>query len=74
MTRTKTTKIRSYEKDNEYLKLLALKISAKLERVTTTAEVLNGIIEEIREERSDSINEVSSILSNRIRRNLQNNC
>jgi hypothetical protein len=67
MTRKKTTKVRAYEEDNEVLKLLALKISAKLERVTTTAEVLHGIIEEVKQKRGDSIDEISAILSARIK-------
>jgi hypothetical protein len=67
MTRKKTTKVRAYEEDNELLKLLALKVSAKLERITTTAEVLHEIIEEVKQKRGDSIDQVSAILSSRIK-------
>jgi hypothetical protein len=70
MTSKKTTKVRTYVEDNEYLKLLALKVSAKLERITNTAEILNGIIKEVKQERGNSIEQVSAMLSNRIKRNL----
>jgi hypothetical protein len=70
MTSKKTTKVRTYVEDNEYLKLLALKVSAKLERITNTAEILNGIIEEVKQERGNSIEQVSAMLSDRIKRSL----
>jgi DNA polymerase III delta prime subunit len=70
MTRRKTTKVRAYEEDNEILKLLALKISAKLEKITTTAEVLSAIIEEVKQKRADSIEQISAKLSDRIKSNL----
>jgi hypothetical protein len=70
MTSKKTTKVRTYVEDNEYLKLLALKVSARLERITNTAEILNGIIEEVKQERGNSIEQVSAMLSDRIKRSL----
>jgi uncharacterized protein (DUF362 family) len=60
-----TTKVRAYEGDNNYLKILALKISAKRERITTTAEVLNGIINEFKESGNHSIDKIVENLSNR---------
>jgi hypothetical protein len=65
LKRITTTKVRAYAEDNEYLKVLSLKISAKREKITTTAEVLNGIIELFRESGNREIEEACTTLSNR---------
>ena len=39
----KTTKCRIREDDNEILKIVALKLSGELQRIVTTADVIDGL-------------------------------
>lgn len=62
---TKTTKCRIQQEDNEVLKLVALKLSAKNNKIVTTSEVLHAIIEQIGGKGERSVDGIINAIGNK---------